>query len=92
MLHDETAVVPDIYVDDRIPLEAYLPDLRPQPRHGPGRLARPRSARSAPTGPATTAPPRARSTTCKRLAARTANAIHRIGLDDAPWAPTFTGT
>ena len=89
MLHDEIAVVPDIQLDDRIPLEAYLPTFV-------------RSLVMVPVGsPAPAAAigaywsRRHRATTrqihdLQHLAALTAHAIDRIGLADAPWAPTFT--
>ncbi|MEV0285469.1 MULTISPECIES: GAF domain-containing protein [unclassified Kribbella] len=89
MLHDETAVVPNIELDERIPLEAYLPTFV-------------RSLLMVPVGSPT--PVAAIGAYWSRhhratddqidvlqgLATRTAEAIQRIGLADAPWAPTFT--
>ena len=89
MLHDETAVVPDIAVDNRIPLEAYLPtfvrSLVMVPVGSPTPVAAigaywSRHYRATPDEIAS----------LQSLAARTATAIQRIGLDNAPWAPTFT--
>ncbi|MFI7060918.1 GAF domain-containing protein [Kribbella sp. NPDC050124] len=89
MLNDETAVVPNIELDDRIPLDAYLPTFV-------------RSLLMVPVGsPAPAAAigaywsRRHRATEAEidalqGLATRTAEAIQRIGLADAPWAPTFT--
>ncbi|MGW1341582.1 GAF domain-containing protein [Kribbella sp. NPDC002412] len=89
MLHDETAVVPNIELDGRIPLEAYLPTFV-------------RSLLMVPVGsPSPVAAIGAywsrhhRATDAQieglqGLATRTAEAIERIGLADAPWAPTFT--
>jgi len=89
MRHDETAVVPDIELDERIPLEAYMPTFV-------------RSLLMVPVGSPT--PVAAIGAYWSRhhratqqqiddlqaLATQTAEAIHRIGLADAPWAPTFT--
>lgn len=89
MLHDETAVVPDISVDDRIPLEAYLPtfvrSLLMVPVGSPTPVAAigaywSRRYRATPDEIAS----------LEDLAAQTATAIQRIGLDNAPWAPTFS--
>ena len=89
MLHDETAVVPDISVDERIPLEAYLPtfvrSLVMVPVGSPTPVAAigaywSRRYRATPDEIAS----------LEDLAAQTADAIRRVGLDDAPWAPTFS--
>jgi GAF domain-containing protein len=87
MMHAETAVVPDIEGDARIPLAAYRPTFV-------------RSLAMAPVG----APPMAaigaywsvpRTPLPKELmrlealAAAAGEAIARIGLEDAPWAPSF---
>jgi GAF domain-containing protein len=89
MLNDDTAVVPDIQLDERIPLEAYMPTFV-------------RSLVMVPVGSPTPAAAigaywarHHRATKrqihdLQHLAAYTARAIHRIGLADAPWAPTFT--
>lgn len=89
MLHDETAVVPNIELDERIPLEAYLPTFV-------------RSLLMVPVGSPTPVAAigaywsrhhratEAETDVLQGLATRTAEAIQRIGLADAPWAPTFT--
>ncbi|MEU4601567.1 GAF domain-containing protein [Kribbella sp. NPDC023972] len=89
MLHDEIAVVPNIERDERIPLEAYLPtfvrSLLMVPVGSPSPVAAIGAYWSRPyraTQPQIDA--------LQTLAAETAEAIQRIGLADAPWAPTFT--
>ena len=87
MLNDETAVVPDISVDDRIPLAAYRPtfvrSLVMVPVGSP-----PVAAIGAYWSRVYEATPE-QIADLESLASRTASAIQRIGLDDAPWAPTF---
>jgi GAF domain-containing protein len=89
MLHNETAVVPDIALDARIPLEAYMPtfvrSLLMVPVGSPAPVAAigaywSRNHRAT----------RRQIDDLESLAGRTTDALHRIGLDDAPWAPTFT--
>jgi len=89
MLHDETAVVPNIELDERIPLEAYMPTFV-------------RSLLMVPVGSPTPVAAigaywsrhhratRVQIDALRQLASTTSDAIHRIGLADAPWAPTFT--
>ena len=88
MLQGATTVVPDIEVDDRIPLEAYRPTFvrslvvvpvgHPEPVAAIGAYwAEQRAADEATVA------------ALEDLAAETAAAIARIGLDQAPWAPTF---
>jgi GAF domain-containing protein len=89
MLHDDTAVIPDISVDDRIPLEAYLPTFvrslvmvpvgSPTPVAGIGAYWSRNYQATADE-----------IAGLQALAFETAAAIHRIGLDNAPWAPTFS--
>ena len=87
MIHGETAIVPDIETDARIPVEAYRPTFV-------------RSVAMAPAGsPASAAigtywalprtPHRDEVRALERLAELTGAAIERVGLDDAPWAPNF---
>ena len=90
MLHDTTAVVPDVELDPRIPIAAYRPtfvrSLAMVPVGGPEPVAaigvywasRHEASRSELDAVA-------------RLAALTADVLRRVGLDDAPWAPNFTG-
>jgi GAF domain-containing protein len=88
MLNRSTAVVPDIMVDPRIPLDAYRPtfvrSLLVVPVGGPEPVAAIGaywSERQVPD------PGVVRL--LEDLAEQTARAIDRVGLDDAPWAPTF---
>ena len=89
MLHDETAVVPDISVDDRIPLEAYLPTFVRSLVMVPVGSPTPVAAIGAYWSRRYHATP-AEIAALQALATQASIAIHRIGLDDAPWAPTFT--
>jgi len=89
MLHDESAVVPDISVDSRIPLEAYLPtfvrSLVMVPVGSPAPVAAIGAYWSRHHEATTT-----EIAGLEALAEQAASAIRRIGLDDAPWAPTFS--
>ncbi|TWD81974.1 GAF domain-containing protein [Kribbella amoyensis] len=88
MLNHQTAVIPDIEQDDRIPLQAY-------------RTTFVRSLAMVPVGePVSVAavgaywsvsrrPLKARVAELERLAALIAEAVDRVGLENAPWAPTF---
>lgn len=89
MLHDETAVVPDISVDDRIPLEAYLPTFVRSLLMVPVGSPTPVAAIGAYWSRRYRATPE-EIVSLEDLAAQTATAIQRIGLDNAPWAPTFS--
>jgi GAF domain-containing protein len=89
MLHGETAVVPDIQVDERIPLEAYLPTFVRSLIMVPVGSPVPAAA----IGAYWSRPHRATKRQIhdlQHLAALTGRAIDRIGLAEAPWAPTFT--
>ena len=91
MRHHEPAVIPDIEVDDRVPLAAYRPTFV-------------RSLAMVPIGIETSvgaigvywAAPRRIApgvlADLQNLAQRTKDQIDRIGLDAAPWAPTFGPT
>jgi GAF domain-containing protein len=88
MVHAQTAVVPDIYADDRIPHDLYRPTfieslvMVPIDRSEPvGAIGAYWSRRYAAGDDAVEA--------LERLADLTAAAIARVGLDDAPWAPRF---
>jgi GAF domain-containing protein len=91
MLNAATAVVPDIEVDPRIPLEAYRPtfvrSLAMAPVGSPDPVAAIGAYWSVPRPPLQDEVAR-----LEALAAATAAAIGRIGLDDAPWAPSFGRT
>lgn len=88
MLNVATAIVPDIEVDPRIPLEAYRPtfvrSLAMVPVGSPTPVAAIGAYWSVPRTPHPDEVDR-----LEALAAATAAAIDRVGLDDAPWAPTF---
>jgi GAF domain-containing protein len=91
MLNDETAIVPDIEADARIPLEAYrttfVRSLVMVPVGSPHPIAAIGAYWSV-----SRKPPAARVTQLQQLAEITAEAVTRIGLDNAPWAPTFSRT
>ena len=89
MLHDDTAVVPDITVDERIPLEAYLPTFVRSLVMVPVGSPTPVAAIGAYWSHHYRATP-GEIAALQDLAAQTATAIQRIGLDNAPWAPTFS--
>jgi GAF domain-containing protein len=87
MLNGEVAVVPDISSDDRVPLEAYLPTFV-------------RSLLMVPVGDEPVAALGAYWATQHRatddeiaglceVAGWAADALRRVGLADAPWAPNF---
>jgi GAF domain-containing protein len=88
MLNDATAVVPDIELDERIPLAAYRPtfvrSLAMVPVGSPTPVAAIGAYWSVPRTPREDEVARLQA-----LAAATGAAIARIGLADAPWAPTF---
>jgi GAF domain-containing protein len=88
MLHGETAVIPDIMLDERIPHALYRPTFvaslvmvpigRDEPVGAIGAYwSRPRAATAAEVA------------ALERLADLAAAALARIGLDSAPWAPRF---
>jgi GAF domain-containing protein len=87
MLHRSTAVVPDIELDARIPLEAYRPtfvrSLAMVPVGTPDAVAAIGAYWSLPRTPQ---PPEVAG--LEALAAAAGAAITRIGLADAPWAPS----
>ena len=88
MLHGAPAVVPDITVDPRIPQEAYRATyitslvMVPIRRRDPvGAVGVYWSGRHAATG--------SEVVDLEELAEMAADRLDRIGLADAPWAPTF---
>ena len=88
MLAKQSVCVPDIEQDDRIPLDAYRPTfvrslvMTPIGRHRPvGAIG----AYWAVTG----APDPAALAALEEVADAAAEAIERIGIADAPWAPNF---
>jgi GAF domain-containing protein len=88
MLNDETAIVPDIEADDRIPIEAYRPtfvrSLLMVPVGSPEPVAAIGAYWSKRRRPGDDEVQR-----LEELARLTATAVTRIGLRNAPWAPNF---
>jgi GAF domain-containing protein len=88
MLHGVTVVVPDIEHDPRVPLEAYRPTFVRSLAMVPVGCREPVAA----IGAYWSAPRAPRPDEVRRLealAAATGAAIDRIGLAEAPWAPSF---
>ena len=90
MLHRASAVIADITVDPRIPQEAYRPTYVTALVMVPIRVFDPIGAIGVYWSHRHEAAVRELSE-LEQLAASTGEALDRIGLDDAPWAPTFTG-
>jgi GAF domain-containing protein len=88
MMHAETAVVPDIECDARIPLAAYRPTFVRSLAMAPVGTPAPTAAIGAYWSVART-PLSEEVARLEALAAAAAEAIARIGLEDAPWAPSF---
>lgn len=89
MLNDETALVPDIEVDPRIPLEAYRPTFVRSLVMAPVRSPEPVAAIGAYWSTSRhTNPDEVQR--LEALAAAVGATIARIGLDGAPWAPSFS--
>jgi len=89
MLHDEPAVIDDIELDERVPIEAYrstyVRSMVVVPISGPDGAAAAIGAYWSSTYQAG----RADLAWLQRLAQATSGAIAAIGLGDAPWAPNF---
>jgi hypothetical protein len=88
MLHRESAVVPDIRMDDRIPLEAYVATFVRSLVMVPIRRRDPIGAIGVYWGHRHTAT-RDEVALLEALAVEATEAIGRVGLESAPWAPTF---
>ena len=88
MLHATTAIVPDIEADERIPLAAYRPTFVRSLVMVPAGTPHPRAAIGAYWAVPRT-PTDDEVARLEALAHATGEAIARIGLDDAPWAPNF---
>jgi GAF domain-containing protein len=88
MLHRQSVSVPDIEQDDRIPLLAYRPTFVRSLLMAPINRAAPLGAIGA-YWSRTGAQHPSRLAALEELADATAEAIDRVGLDDAPWAPNF---
>ena len=89
MLNDETAIVPDIESDPRIPIEAYRPTFVRSLLMAPVGSPEPMAAIGA-YWSKTRRPRDDEVERLEELARLTARAVERIGLRDAPWAPTFS--
>ncbi|GAA1592945.1 hypothetical protein GCM10009789_53730 [Kribbella sancticallisti] len=87
MLHDETAIVPDIETDPRIPIEAYRTTFVRSLVMVP--VGSPPVAAIGAYWSRTGTPPADRVATLEHLAQLTAEAVTRVGFNDAPWAPNF---
>lgn len=88
MINRETAVIPDIQVDPRIPQKAYRSTFVRSLLMVPIRRSDPLGAMGAYWADIHYAS-ESEIATLERIAEAVAEAISRIGLDDAPWAPTF---
>jgi hypothetical protein len=89
MLHGSAAAIRDIYADDRIPHAAYRSTYVRSLLMTP--VGRPAVAAIGMYWASHHSPSEAETAAASELAAATARAIGRVGLDDAPWAPTFRG-
>jgi hypothetical protein len=89
MLHDRAVVIPDISRDPRIPQEAYRPTFVRSLFMAPVGHGRPAAAMGVywATERSATADEQRRVLAVAEAAATT---LDRIGLDTAPWAPTFS--
>ena len=89
MLHNEPAVINDIELDERVPIEAYrstyVRSMLVVPIAGPNGPA----AAIGAYWPTTHQAGRADLGWLQRLAQAASGAIAAIGLGDAPWAPNF---
>jgi len=88
MVHDEVVVVPDISVDERIPLEAYRPTFVRSLMMAPVGRDRPVAAIGAYWARLHRATEEEQRQVLA-VADAAAAVLDRIGLDTAPWAPTF---
>jgi len=88
MLHGEPAVVRDVRTDFRIPQAAYRPTFVRSLLMAPVEPASPIAAVGVYWASRHTAT-REQIRTLIELASQTAEALDRVGLEDAPWAPNF---
>ena len=88
MLNAATAIVPDISLDPRIPMEAYRPTFVRSLVVVPVGSEKPSAALGV-YWSVRQVPHASLVRRLETLAAHTAAAIERVGLDNAPWAPTF---
>ena len=87
MMHGEPAVIRDILVDERVPLAAYAPTFVKSLVAMP--VGRPAVAAIGTYWARVRQPTRAELAGLEDLAEVTADALTRVGLDGAPWAPNF---
>jgi GAF domain-containing protein len=88
MINDETAVVPDIFADPRIPVDAYRPTFVRSLTMVPVRAPEPVAAIGAYWSTARVPQPR-QVAALEELAVAVGEAVRRIGTEGAPWAPNF---
>jgi GAF domain-containing protein len=88
MIHRQTAVVPDITVDPRIPQAAYRATFVRSMAMVPIRASDPLGAIGV-YWAVQHVPPPERLAAVERLAAKAAETIDTLGMDTAPWAPNF---
>lgn len=88
MINQLPAVIPNILVDERIPLDAYLPTFVRSLAMVPIREEDPVGAIGAYWADQHAATPE-EVAALRELAAEAAIAIDRVGLEHAPWAPTL---
>ncbi len=89
MLHRESAVIPDITLDERIPQDAYRPTYVRSLAMVPIRRHEPLGAIGVYWATVHRASPQLLAD-LEALAELAGRALDRIGLHDAPWAPTFS--
>lgn len=89
MLNDDVAIVPDITKDDRIPLEAYRPTFVKSLVMVPVGAGKPVAAIGA-YWARVREPKTEEIELLRHLADAVAEAIERVGLQDAPFTPTLT--
>jgi len=88
MVHAEPAVIPDITVDERIPQAAYRPTFVKSLLMMPVGIPRPAAAIGA-YWATQHRPTPTEIANLTAVAGRTDEALRRVGLADAPWAPNF---
>jgi GAF domain-containing protein len=88
MLAKQSVCVANIEMDDRIPIDAYRPTFVRSLMMVPIGHRRPVGALGA-YWSMTGVPDPERLAALERVADAAADAIKRVGLEDAPWAPNF---
>ena len=87
MMHGRTAVIRDILVDERVPIAAYAPTFVKSLVMTP--VGRPAVAAIGTYWARVHRPTPVELAGLQDLAEAVAEAIDRVGLDGAPWAPNF---